>query len=222
MELTEIVGFETTPEGEELLLVCRDSVYTLRVNGIELMTSRAHGSEEDLARLACREISDRTSPRVLIGGLGFGFTLRAALEALPEDATVVLCEFFATLLEWNRGPLGKLAGRPLKDSRVTALHADVRTALGDAGTFDVIILDVDNGPWGFTLQSNNELYSAAGIDRLAQTLAPAGVLAVWSSEPSPEFVLRLEQGGFDVRVETVSTIDSDHEPLHTIFVAKKR
>ena len=222
MELTEIVGFETTPEGEELLLVCRDSVYTLRVNGIELMTSRAHGSEEELARLACREISDRTSPRVLIGGLGFGFTLRAALEALPEDATVVLCELFATLLEWNRGPLGKLAGRPLRDSRVTALHADVQTALGDAGTFDVIILDVDNGPWGFTLQSNNELYSAAGIDRLAQTLAPAGVLAVWSSEPSPEFVLRLEQGGFDVRVETVSTIDSDHEPLHTIFVAKKR
>ena len=221
MELTEIVGFETTPEGEELLLVCRDSVYTLRVDGIELMTSRAHGSEEKLARLACREISDRTRPRVLIGGLGFGYTLRAALEALPEDATVVLCEFFATLLEWNRGPLGKLAGRPLEDSRVTALHADVRTALGDAKVFDAIILDVDNGPWGFTLQSNNDLYSDAGIDRLAQALAPAGVLAVWSSEPSPEFTLRLEQGGFDVRVETVSTIDSEEEPLHTIFVARK-
>jgi spermidine synthase len=222
MELTEILAYETTPEGEELLLVRRDSVYTLRVDGLELMTSRAHGSEEELSRLACRELSDRPNPRVLIGGLGFGYTLRAALDNLPADSTVVLCEIFATLLEWNRGPLGKLADRPLDDSRVTALHADVQTVLKAQHTFDAIILDVDNGPWGFTLQSNDELYSARGINQLSDRLTRAGVLAVWSSEPSTEFEQRLSEGGLDVRVETVSTLADECGPDHTIFIALKR
>lgn len=221
MKPTETLARETTPEGEELLLVRRDSVYTLRVDGMELMTSRAHGSEEELARLACAALTDRPS-RVLIGGLGFGYTLRAALDCLPRNSTVVLCELFNSLLEWNRGPLGELAGRPLDDPRVTAVNANVQSVLGEPHEFDAIMLDVDNGPWGFTLRSNNDLYSTAGVARLAVTLTRGGVLAVWSSKPSMEFERRLGRSGFEVKRETVRARAGNRGPRHTIFVAVKR
>ena len=222
MQPTETLARETTPEGEELVLLRRDSVYTLRINGMELMTSRAHGSEEALARLACEAIARRTQPRVLVGGLGFGYTLRAALDNLPSNADVVLCELFAALLEWNRGPIGNLTGHPLDDSRVTALHVDVQEALSGSRKYDAIILDVDNGPWGFTLTSNDDLYSATGINRLVRALVGKGILTVWSSEPSPEFENRLSRGGFSVRTETVCARGGNKGPRHTIFIATRR
>ena len=222
MKPTETLARDTTPEGEELVLLRRDSVYTLRVNGMELMSSRAHGSEEALAKLACDAIARRIQPRVLIGGLGFGYTLRAALDHLPSNAEVILCELFAVLLEWNRGPLGDLAGHPLDDSRVDARNVDVRDALSTSSKYDAIILDVDNGPWGFTLRSNDDLYSQAGIARLSNALTEKGVLAVWSSEPSPEFEKRLSRGGFRVSTETIGARGGNKGPRHTIFIATRR
>lgn len=221
MKPTETLARELTPEGEELLLLRRDAVYTLRIDGMELMTSRAHGSEEVLAERACEALDDRPRPQVLIGGLGFGYTLRAALDTLPDDAEVLVCELFSTLLQWNRGPIGDLAGRPLDDRRVTALQTDVQTIIAGRRRFDVIILDVDNGPWGFTLRSNDDIYSSDGVDKLMRSLTHEGVLAIWSSEPSPEFERRLLESGFDVRVETVRARSGSKGPRHTVFVARK-
>jgi spermidine synthase len=222
MKPTETLARDTTPEGEELVLLRRDTVYTLRVNGMELMTSRVHGSEEALAHLACNAIANRSQPRILIGGLGFGYTLRAALDHLPSNAEIILCELFAILLEWNRGPLGNLSGHPLDDSRVTTRNVDVKDELSTSKRYDAIILDVDNGPWGFTLRSNDDLYSQAGIDKLSDALAAKGVLAVWSSEPSPAFENRLSRGGFRVATETVGARGGHKGPRHTIFIATKR
>jgi len=123
---TEVLARERTPEGDELVLSRRDGAYSLSVGGEELMTSRVHGSEEALARLACSAIAEKKTPRVLVGGLGFGYTLRAALDQLPRGAAVTVCEVFASLLSWNRGVLADLAGRPLEDRRVTAVRADVQ------------------------------------------------------------------------------------------------
>lgn len=198
------------------------------------MSSRAHGSEEDLARLACAALTERKAPRVLVGGLGFGYTLRAALNCLPPKAEVVICELFALLLEWHRrGVLGDLAGRPLEDRRVKAVRADVATLLGvrdardarddrdDRDRFDAILLDVDNGPEAFTLRSNGRLYSAEGIARLRESLAAGGVLAVWSSSPDPKFVDRLRRAGFDARAHRVPAREGAAKRNHTIFLARR-
>jgi spermidine synthase len=218
---TEILARETTPEGDELVLSRRDGTYSLSVGGQELMTSRAHGSEEALARLACEAIAEKRTPRVLVGGLGFGYTLRAALDRLPRGAAVVVCEVFASLLGWNRSLLADLAGRPLEDRRVTAIHADVQTLLDGRQRFDAILLDVDNGPEGFTLRSNDSLYSAEGLARLSRSLTVGGVLAVWSSSASPEFLRRLRKAGFEARTESVPT-RSGGKRRDTIFLGLRR
>ncbi|HEV2846121.1 MAG TPA: hypothetical protein VG477_14800 [Thermoanaerobaculia bacterium] len=204
MKPTEILGREKTPDGEELALTRRDNIYLLSIGGMELMTSRAHGSEDALARLGCEALGGKRSPRMLVGGLGFGFTLRAALDHLPPDARVVVCEVFASLLEWNRTVLGDLAGHPLRDPRVQAVRSDLNDYLDRGERFDVILLDVDNGPEAFTLRSNNRLYSPAGLVRLRESLNPGGVLAVWSAHPSPEFERLLRRAGFDARSEHVT------------------
>ena len=187
MKPIETLGREKTPDGEELALTVRDGVYLLCIGGMELMTSRNHGSEDALARLGCEALKAQTAPRMLVGGLGFGFTLRAALNHLPPGASVVVCEVFASLLEWNRGVLGHLAGHPLKDPRVQPVRSDLNDYLDRGETFDVILLDVDNGPEAFTLRGNDRLYSPAGLARLWKNLNPGGVLAVWSAHPSPDF-----------------------------------
>jgi spermidine synthase len=217
---TETLARETTPEGDELVLSRRDGTYSLSVGGQELMTSRVHGSEEALARLACAAIAERKTPHVLVGGLGFGYTLRAALDRLPRGAAVVVCEVFASLLGWNRGLLADLAGRPLEDRRVTAVRADVQTLLDGRQAFDAILLDVDNGPEAFTLRSNDNLYSAEGLARLSRSLTPRGVLAVWSSTTSPEFLRRLKKAGFEARTESVPT-RSGGKRRDTIFLGKR-
>jgi spermidine synthase len=218
---TETLARERTPEGDELVLSRRDGTYSLSVGGQELMTSRVHGSEEALARLACKAIAEKKTPRVLVGGLGFGYTLRAALDQLPRGAAVVVCEVFACLLGWNRGLLADLAGRPLEDRRVTAVRADMQSFLNGRERFDAILLDVDNGPQAFTLRSNDSLYAAEGLARLSRKLAPRGVLAVWSSSASPEFQRRLRKAGFEAWMESVPT-HTGSKRRDTIFLGRRR
>jgi|SRR6185295_4426822 len=222
MKPTEILARERTPDGEELMLSRRDGTYLLSVGGMELMTSRAHGSEDALARLACAAIAERKAPRLLLGGLGFGYTLRAALDRLPAKAEVVVCEVFPSLLAWNRGVLAGLAGRPLADPRVTAVVADVRTLLDGRETFDAILLDVDNGPEAFTLRSNGSLYTADGLARLSRSLKEKGVLAVWSAAADPAFEGRLRRAGFEARTERVTARGGARGRLDAIFLARRR
>jgi spermidine synthase len=222
MKPTETLARERTPEGDELVLSRRDGVYSLSIDGQELMTSRLHGSEEALARRACEAVQERKAPRVLIGGLGFGYTLRAALDHLPKGARVVVCEVFASLLEWNRGLLADLAGRPLEDRRVTAVRDDVRHLLDGRERFDAILLDVDNGPEAFTLRSNGHLYTVEGLARLWRSLTAGGMLAVWSSSSAPDFVRRLRRAGFEPRTERVSARGGAGRRNHTLFLARRR
>ncbi len=224
MKPTETLARQSLPDGSELFLTQRDGVYRLSLDGQELMASRQVASEAELARIACGEIAERPAPKVLIGGLGFGYTLRAALDQLPKAASVVVSELFAFLIEAHRDPaggVGDLAGRPLEDPRVTAVEGDVRTLLGRPERFDAILLDVDNGPWAFTVPSNEHLYSAAGLDRLRQSLTSGGVLAIWSAEPSPEFEQRMERAGFRVRTERVAARAGSRR-RHTIFLGRTK
>ena len=222
MKPTETLARETLPDGAELILTRRDGTFRLSLDGQELMASRQFESERQLARLALAEVAGRPAPRVLVGGLGFGYTLRAALDQLPKTAKVVLSELFPFLIAAHRDPamgVGDLAGRPLEDPRVTTTEGDVRGLLGRPDRFDAILLDVDNGPWAFTLPSNEHLYSAAGLNLLRQSLLPGGVLAIWSAEPSPEFARRMERAGFAVRTERVAARPGSRR-RHSIFLGR--
>ena len=210
-----------TPDDTELVLVERAGVYTIRVDGYELMSSQAHGSEEALAALGCSGLHTVRQPHVLIGGLGMGFTLRAALEALPADATITVAEVFAAVISWNRGPLAELANAPLFDPRVSVERADVATLLGRPSQYDAILLDVDNGPEALTLERNDHLYTPAGIDRTVRALRPGGTLAIWSADPDPRFSRRLERAGLAVREETVQARSSPSGLCHTIFLGQQ-
>jgi spermidine synthase len=221
MRPTETLAREKTPEGDELVLTCRDGVYHLIVDNVELMTSRVHGSEEDLARLACEAIAGRKTPRVLVGGLGFGYTLRAALDHSPPDATVVVCEVFPSLLDWNRKLLGYLAREPLEDRRVKVVLADVRTLFDGRERFDAILLDVDNGPGALTDSANAALYSSAGIAAAHASLNPGGTLALWSAREDRKFEHRLRSANFTTKLERTRAHANNKGPRHTIYLAQK-
>lgn len=220
MKPIEVLARATTPDGEELKLWRRDGVYSLDVGGAELMSSRAHGSERALATLACAPIAGRARPRVLVGGLGFGFTLRATLDALPAKAEVVVAELFEMVIDANRGEAGTLAGRPLDDPRTALVREDVHDALA-RGPFDAILLDVDDGPEAFTLRRNRRLYSEAGLARIRTSLAAGGILGVWSAGDHPTFVQRLERAGFAARAETARGRAGGRGNRHTLFLARK-
>lgn len=212
----------STPDGGELLLVEHGGVFTIRVNGRELMSSRSFTSEKTIAILGCAEIGNTAEPRVLVGGLGMGFTLRATLDALQPDADVVVAEVFPAVVQWNRTYLAKFAESPAEDPRVTVFLGDVAKMIRMASRnpFDLIILDVDNGPESFTIDRNERLYGQAGIGRLRSALTDRGVLAVWSAHSDPSFELRLEKAGFSVRTEKVHACDGKG-PRHTIFLARR-
>ncbi|MFC3077386.1 spermidine synthase [Phenylobacterium terrae] len=175
--------------GGELRLMQRGTEFSIMADrGIELMNSRLSGSEEALATLAWDRIRGRAQPRVLIGGLGMGFTLRAALAVLPADARVVVAELVPAVVAWARGPLAPIFAGSLDDPRTQVHEGDVAGVIAAAeGGFDAILLDVDNGPEGLTRAANDALYDAAGLARAAAALAPGGVLAVWSSAPHARF-----------------------------------
>jgi spermidine synthase len=203
-------------------LIRRDDEYVILADGATLMSSRMHGSEEALATLACQKVRTRERPNVLIGGLGMGFTLRATLDLLAPDATVVVAELVPAVVEWNRGPLGPLAGHPLKDKRVRVETGDVAVTIGSRlGQFDAVLLDADNGPSAFTSSSNARLYDNRGIAAARGALTMGGVLAVWAAEADRKFEQRLRLGGFDVQVRRVRGRLKKGGPRHTIFLSHK-
>jgi spermidine synthase len=190
-------------------------------NGKPLMSSRMHGSEEALASLGCAHLRGHPGPVVLVGGLGMGFTLRATLDLLPRDAAVVVAELVPEVVDWNRGPLADLAGRPLEDPRVTVDLRDVADTLREGtGRFDAVLLDVDNGPAAFTDAGNARLYDNAGVAAARAALAPGGVLAVWSAWDDRKFEQRLRHFGFQVEVRRVRARLRQGGPRHTIFVGR--
>jgi len=225
MQRRNVLDCVVTPDGHELVLYQRGDGFLMEVAGEELMSSRTHGSEEDLARLGLAALEDHPAPRVLIGGLGMGFTVRAALDVLGDRprATVVVAEVFPAVIEWNRRWLGHLAGEPLRDPRVRVVSGDVRDRVrAGTGVYDGILLDVDNGPEALTLDSNQGLYTDRSLDRLHEALTPGGVLAVWSAGDEPRFVHRLERRGFwPVDTRRVAARASGRGGRHVVFVAHR-
>jgi len=206
------------PDGGELTLRHCGGIFEIRCNGWDLMSNRAHRSEEAMARLACTGLAG--APRALIAGLGMGYTLRAALDTLPGSARVIVAELVPDIIEWNRGVLATLAGRPLDDARVGVHCGDVTDLLaGNEGGFDAILLDLDNGPEAPIYRHTPRLYQRDGLELARRSLAPAGTLAVWSADRSPTFEAALAASGFAWRSAEVSVRTTDDGPWHTIYLA---
>jgi spermidine synthase len=219
----ELLDSSPVPEGKgELRLRKRGEEFSIRLDRCELMNSRRHGSEEALAELACARIADRCRARVLIGGLGMGYTTAAALHRLRADGQVVVAELAPAVVKWNRGPLADLAGRPLEDGRVTVRQLDVAEILRvEKGAYDAILLDVDNGPEGLTRKGNDWLYSRAGLAAAFTTLRAASVLAVWSASPDRAFAERLGEAGFEVDEVQVRARGARRGTRHTIWLGTR-
>jgi spermidine synthase len=216
---TELLGETRAPDGTHIALTRQDREFIILAGGRPLMSSRMHGSEQALATFGCRHLTSET-PRVLVGGMGMGFTLRATLDALPAGATVTVAELIPAVIEWNRGPLGPLADHPLRDARVGIALGDVgATIRTSVAAFDAILLDVDNGPDAFTASGNASLYDDRGLAATLRALRPGGVLAVWSAWEDRKFEQRLKYAGFSVHVERVRARLKGGGPRHTIFVA---
>jgi spermidine synthase len=215
----ERLGEAVAPDGSVLALYRHDGDYVIRVDGQELMSTRRHHSEDVLAELVCAPLAERAGARVLIGGLGLGFTLRAALRSLGPDARVVVAEIVEEVIRWNQDSGYALAADALRDPRVELRHGDVADVLREsAGGFDAIMLDVDNGAAPLTTKGNAALYRAEGIRRAAAALRPGGRLAYWSAGGDPAFEKALRQAKMAVEVTRVRA----HPTLrswHTLFVA---
>jgi len=217
----ELLGRTATPGGDEMTLMRRSGEYMILVGGRPLMSSRMHGSEDALADVACRQARGLDEPSVLVGGLGMGFTLRATLDALPLTATVVVSELVAGVVEWNRGPLGTLAGDPLQDSRTRVEVGDVAALLRvSRRRFDAVLLDVDNGAEAFTTSGNTWLYGDKGLSAIRAALVENGTLAVWSAREDRRFEQRLRYAGFAVEVVRVRARLKKGGPRHVIFLGR--
>lgn len=208
-------------DGAELRLMRRGTEFSIMTGGTELMNSRLSGSEEALATLAFARVGARARARVLIGGLGMGFTLRAALAAFGEDAEIVVAELVPGVIAWGRGPLGELYGDSLSDPRATIHQGDVGELIraGDSA-WDAILLDVDNGPGGLSRKENDGLYSPAGLAAAQRALRPGGVLEVWSSTRDTAFTQRLKRAGYSVE-EIGVRAHKGRGARHVIWMATK-
>lgn len=207
-------------ENGDLRLYQRHGEFSIRVDGAELMNSRVHGSEEAMAELACARIAFRPCPRVLVGGLGMGYTLAAALNRLGPKSRVVVAELVPAVVAWNRGPLAALAAHPLDDDRVTVRECDVAQILQtEHGTYDAILLDVDNGPRGLTRKNNDWLYTRAGLDAAFSALRPVGIFALWSATPNRAFSRLLGKAKFEVDEKRVRARGPHGGGYHTIWIA---
>lgn len=218
-----VLGTTQIPgNGGELKLSQRDKEFSIRLSGRrgELMNSRAHGSEDALAELGCAALSTKADAQVLIGGLGMGFTLAAALRSVSSTAVVTVAELVPEVVEWNRGPLRECAGYPLNDPRTHIYVGDVADLLSSTPRYDAILLDVDNGPEGLTHNDNNWLYSHEGLQASFKTLLSGGMLAVWSAGPDQLFTIRLKKAGFRVQMRTVRARQGKGSH-HTIWLAQK-
>ncbi len=216
----ELIGTAPVPGGEDLRLFRRGDDYMIVLDRNELMNSRMSGSEEALAEMSCARLKGRPAPHLLIGGYGMGFTLRKALAVLGPQARVTVAELVPEIIAWARGPMAALTAGCLDDPRVTLVERDVAEVIADArGTYDAILLDVDNGPDGLVRGANDRLYSERGLAIARAALAPGGVLAVWSAAPDTAFRRRLKMAGFVVDEVTVRAQSNGKGPVHTIWFA---
>ena len=208
--------------GGELRLMRRGAEFSIRLGANELMNSRLSGSEEALAAIACARLSGRAAPRVLIGGLGMGFTLRAALRALDASARVEVAELIPAVVQWAEGPMAEIFAGSLEDARVRVEVTDVVRLIGAANsTYDAILLDVDNGPEGLTRAANDRLYDARGLAAARAALRPGGLLSVWSSGPDRRFTQRLRDAGFAAEEIPVRSRGARGGARHRIWVATR-
>ena len=206
----------------ELRLMQRGTEFSIMLGTNELMNSRLSGSEAALATLAAKKIESVKNPHLLIGGLGMGFTLRAALGVLGSKAEIVVAELVPAVVAWARGPMAGIFGDSLNDPRVSIREMDVTEIIRSSrATFDAILLDVDNGPEGLTRQANDGLYDSSGLRSAHAALRPDGVLAVWSSGPNPAFAKRLRSAGFDVNEVNVRATGRGGGARHVIWIAVK-
>ena len=215
LDTAKIPGAET-----ELRLMRRGDEFSIMTGGVELMNSRVSGSEEALATLTCDRLTGRPKPRILIGGLGMGFTLRAALAVLPPDAQVEVAELVPAVVAWARAPMAHIFAGSLDDPRVTVQETDVAELIAAAeGAYDAILLDVDNGPGGLDREANEGLYFHTGLKAVRRALRPRGVLAVWSATPSADFVRRLKVTGYAVDEVMVRASRRGRGARHIIWLA---
>ncbi len=218
-----VLGTANAPGGGTLRLFRRGDEFSIRLeDGNELMNSRLGGSEEALATLALERLGDRPAPRILIGGLGMGFTLRAAQAVAPAGARLVVAEIVPELAAWAGAEMAPVFGTCLADPGTQILTVDVAEAIAGAKTpYDAILLDVDNGPNGLTRPGNDVLYGAAGLAVARRALTPGGVLAIWSAAPDAAFGARLSHAGFDVRTATIRAGRTRRGARHTIWTAAR-
>ena len=209
-----------TPGGyDELRLMQRGGEFSIAIGANELMNSRLGGSEAALAVMACERLRNHAAPRLLIGGLGMGFTLRAALAELGSDAWITVAELVPAVVAWAHGPLAGVFDGCLADPRVEVRQADVAELIGSgAGAYDAILLDVDNGPDGLVRQANDGLYDAIGLAAARRALRPGGVLGVWSCAPDKAFTRRLKQAGYAVSEARVRAHGS-RGARHIVWIA---
>jgi len=217
IERAEVPGGE-----EEVILRKRGPEFSIRVATTELMNSRIHGSEDALAELTCSRISRKPGRRILIGGLGMGYTLAAALQHSGDDSLITVAELIPAVIRWNREHLGHLAGNPLADGRVFVRQEDVaETITREKSIWDAIILDVDNGPDGITRKVNDRLYGMSGLKNAFLALRTGGVLSIWSSGTDEQFTSRLKQCRFQTEIVTVRARKPGKGARHTIWLATK-
>jgi len=219
----ELIGVAEVPGGEPLRLVRHGRDFIIMLERNELMSSRMSGSEEALAEMTLDRLSDPANARLLIGGYGMGFTLRAALKRLGPKGWACVVELVPGIVEWARGPMAELADGCLDDSRTQLVMGDVGAEIARSrGSWEAILLDVDNGPDGLTRDANNGLYTMRGLERARAALAPGGVLAVWSAGPDPAFTRRMRDAGFEVEEVQVRARQNGKGPRHVIWFGKKR
>jgi len=222
MKRVERLAEARTPNGTLLVLYRHDGAYLIRADGVELMSTRRHLSEERLAEVACAPLRAVPGARVLIGGLGLGFTLRTTLGELREDAEIVVAELLVEVIAWNRDPRYGLSAEAMADPRVRVVHDDVINVLrASPGAFDAIVLDTDNGPDGMLMSENTPLYSARGIGVTAAALRAGGSIVYWSVADDPGFAAALRDAGLAVGTLQVRAHDTAG-PMHTLYVAKPR
>jgi spermidine synthase len=198
----------------------RGGEFSIMLGDNELMNSRVSGSETALAGLACAKLEGRPRPHILIGGLGMGFTLRAALAALGPEARVTVAELVPAVVAWARGPMAEIFQASLSDPRVLIREQDVGNLIGAGrSTYDAILLDVDNGPEGLTRKANDRLYDRNGLQAARRALSPGGVLAVWSSAPDRRFSERLRHAGFAVEETGARAHRAGRGARHVIWLA---
>jgi spermidine synthase len=219
MKRLERLGEAHTPDGTSIVLYRHDGAYLLRADGVELMSTRRHLSEDRLAEVACAPLREVPGARVLIGGLGLGFTLRAALRQLRDDAEVVVAELLAEVIAWNANPAYDLSAEAMRDPRVRVVHDDVvRVLRANPARFDAVLLDTDNGPEGMLMSENGPLYAAHGIRATAAALRAGGVIAYWSVGDDPRFAGALRRCGLAVQTLRVRAHDTTG-PTHTLYLA---